>query len=198
MEKRGFKESPQLVESRTIEGYAIVFGQESRVMYDFEKRSVFIEIIEKGAVSEELLRKCDVKALINHDSSKLLARSDNGEGTLMLSVDEHGVKYRFDAPNTNDGDWIVEMVKRGDIKGSSFAFTRDINKDADWDFSEKIPRCRVKNIRKIYDVGPVTDPAYLGTDVKARSLQELGLDEGNEPSWKDQLEQQKEQFKKYL
>lgn len=82
MEIRSFGENaaPKLLDERNIEGYAIVFERESRVMYDLEKKRFFIEIIKSGAVSEELLRSCDVKALLEHNKQRLLARSNNGTG----------------------------------------------------------------------------------------------------------------------
>ena len=125
MEIRSFGNSaaPQVSgESRTIEGYAIVFGQESEVLFDKSKKRRFIEVIQPGAVTQELLERSDVKALLEHNAQRMLARSYNGKGTLTLTVDAHGVKYRFDAPATPDGDYSVEMVKRGDLFGSSFAY----------------------------------------------------------------------------
>ena len=90
------REAPDGGESRTIEGYAIVFGVESVLMVDW--CDAFREVIEPGAVTEELLRGCDVKMLLWHNREKLLARWNKGEGTLRLSVDETGVKYSFEAP----------------------------------------------------------------------------------------------------
>ena len=154
--------------SRTIEGYAIVFDVESRVLGDIDGLPYYREIIEPGAISEERLKEMDIKMTMYHNREKILARSTNGEGTLKLSVDEIGVKYSFDAPNTVDGDTALELVKRGDLFGSSFIFwvgmqdfTRERGKDG-------IYIHRVKNIRKIDDMTIAADPAYEQTTVAAR------------------------------
>ena len=109
--------------SRTIEGYAIVFGVESRILSDYWDN--YREIIEPGAITEERLKEMDIKMTMYHNREKILARSTNGEGTLKLSVDDVGVKYSFEAPNTVDGDTALELVKRGDLSGSSFMFWTD-------------------------------------------------------------------------
>ena len=154
--------------SRTIEGYAIVFDVESRILGDIEGMPYYREIIESGAITEEALKGMDIKMTMYHNREKILARSTNGEGTLKLTVDEVGVKYSFDAPNTVDGDTALELVKRGDLFGSSFIFwvgmqdyTRERGKDG-------IYIHRVKNIRRIDDMTIAADPAYEQTTVTAR------------------------------
>lgn len=175
MEIRSFGENaaPRVVEERTIEGYAVVFGQESRVLYDKTKKRFFVEVIEPGAVTEEMLREWDVKALCEHNRERMLARSFKGAGSLSLSVDSYGVKYRFAAPNTPDGDYVVEMIKRGDMFGSSFAYWADENKNVRYEMRAdgKLLR-RVRSVDRMFDVSPVSDPAYTGTEVSVRSLDE--------------------------
>ena len=156
------------VQSRTIEGYAIIFDVESRILGDIDGLPYYREIIEPGAITEERLKEMDIKMTMYHNREKILARSRNGEGTLKLSVDEVGVKYSFEAPNTVDGDTAIELVKRGDLFGSSFIFwvgmqdfTRERGKDG-------IYIHRVKNIRKIDDMTIAADPAYEQTTVAAR------------------------------
>lgn len=177
MEIRSFTElgSPKVGEGRIIEGYAVVFGQESRVMYDEEKQRAFVEIIEKRAITEELLRSCDVKALIEHNKQRLLARSNHGGGTLMLELDDYGLKYRFNAPNTPDGDYAVEMIKRGDIFGSSFAyFANDKDKSkVSYSMKDGLLTRTVHRIDRITDISPVSDPAFFGTDVTVRSMDDM-------------------------
>ena len=153
-------------ESRTIEGYAIVFGVESRILSDYWDN--YREIIEPGAITEERLKEMDIKMTMYHNREKILARSTNGEGTLKLSVDEVGVKYSFEAPNTVDGDTALELVKRGDLSGSSFMFwtdERNVNYERR---SDDIMLRRVKNIGMIYDMTIAADPAYEQTTVAAR------------------------------
>lgn len=153
-------------ESRIIEGYAIVFGVESRILSDYWDN--YCEIIEPGAITEERLKEMDIKMTMYHNREKILARSTNGEGTLKLTVDEVGVKYSFEAPNTVDGDTALELVKRGDLSGSSFMFwtdERNVNYERR---SDDIMLRRVKTIGMIYDMTIAADPAYEQTTVAAR------------------------------
>ena len=180
MEIRSFSEEramPRVVEGRTIEGYAVVFERESRLMFDWCKSRFFVEIIKREAVTENDLKGWDIKALAEHDKSRLLARSFNGKGSLVLSIDDYGVKYRFDAPNTAEGDNALEMIKRGDIFGSSFAYTSDEDEDVKYTKKEDGTLIReVSKFKRMFDVSIVTDPAYFGTDVKVRSIIESHLD----------------------
>lgn len=192
MEIRSFGDeaAPKLVSERTIEGYALVFGQESRVIFDKTTRRCFVEVIQQGAVTEEMLRSWDIKALCEHDKCRMLARSFKGRGSLCLSVDSHGVKYRFDAPNTQDGDYVVEMVKRGDIFGSSFAFLADETKSVR--YSRRPDGMLLRTVLKLdlmSDVSVVSDPAYMGTEVNVRSLDVYFEPEQVDESYKIQVEE---------
>lgn len=200
MEIRSFSEEramPTVVkdsegkDTRTIEGYAIVFEKESRVMFDPQKKRFFVEVIKRGAVTEDDFKKWDIKALMEHNKSRLLARSFNGSGTLQLSVDDYGVKYRFDAPNTVEGDNAIEMIRRKDIFGSSFAYTADEKQNVSYRRKDDGVLLReVNRLYRMYDVSPVSDPAYFGTDVNVRSLDEFFENEDNKnEDWKKDVEQ---------
>lgn len=156
---------------RTIEGYAIVFGVESRILADYWEN--YREIIEPGAITEERLKEMDIKMTMYHNREKILARSFKGEGTLKLSVDEVGVHYEFEAPNTVDGDTALELVKRGDLSGSSFMFWTDEQSGVSYEKrSDGIMLRRVKTIGMIYDMTIAADPAYNETTVAAREAYE--------------------------
>lgn len=170
--------APKLVRSadgkdtRIIEGYAVVFNKRSQLLPDYDVYRMVEEVITPDAISDDLLRSCDIKALLEHDRSRMLARSYRGSGTLTLTKDERGIKYTFTAPNTSDGDYALEMVKRGDLFGSSFAYTTDTAVDGNVTYSkdgDTLVRT-VNHIDALFDVSVVSDPAYLDTDVTARSL----------------------------
>ena len=168
-EIRSLRRAPEgNAESRTIVGYAIVFDSESRILCDWGGE--FVETIERTAVTQELIDNADVKCLFNHNREALLARSNQGQGTLKLTLDEVGLRYEFEAPNTIDGDKVLELVRRGDIVGSSFAFSCSgedscrYYEDADGMLHRVVSR-----ITGLYDVSPVIDPAYTETSVEARS-----------------------------
>lgn len=160
-------------EGRTIEGYAIVFGVESCILNDMPGLPPYREIIEAGAITEERLKEMDIKMTMYHNREKILARSRNGEGTLNLRVDEVGVHYEFEAPNTVDGDTAIELVKRGDLNGSSFIFWVGVNDFTREKGKDGIYIHRIKNIRKIADMTIAADPAYEETTVSAREAEKM-------------------------
>jgi HK97 family phage prohead protease len=166
------REAGEGQESRRIEGYAIMFGVRSAVLWTYDGASVR-EVIAPGAVTKELLDQSDIKMTMFHDREKLLARSRNGEGTLSYEVDEKGVRFCFDAPRTQDGDAALELVRRGDIAGCSFAFTADFSNP----LCVERAVCKtgegteitytVRQIDGIYDFTLAADPAYPDTSVAA-------------------------------
>lgn len=174
MEIRSFTaDAAPKVEGRTIQGYGAVFGQQSRVMYDPEKKRFFVEVIERGAITDELIRSCDVKALLEHNKQRLLARSNMGSGSLSLNVDSYGMAYRFDSPNTQDGNDCLEQINRGDLFGSSFAYWTDEKKNVTYKKDGDLLLRTVHKIDRLFDIAIVADPAYFGTDVTTRSLEYL-------------------------
>ena len=110
-----------------------------------------------------------------HDRQLLLARSNKGSGTLSYGVDDKGVYFEFEAPDTADGDKAIELVKRGDIAGCSFAFSTRYYDRAFVEESvvhgDKVEvTYRVKVITGIYDFTLAADPAYPDTSVEAREI----------------------------
>lgn len=161
-------------ESRTITGYAILFDVPSAPLYEDEDE-VICEVIAPEAVSLELLDKSDIKMTMFHDRQLLLARSKNGSGTLSYGIDDKGVYFEFEAPDTADGDKAIELVKRGDIAGCSFAFSTRYYDRAFVEESvvhgDKVEvTYRVKVITGIYDFTLAADPAYPDTSVEAREI----------------------------
>jgi HK97 family phage prohead protease len=163
--------APHLAEenSRIVEGYAIVFNQQSRQLYDKASKKVFTEIIDPRAVTKAFLDDQDVKMLYNHSNDMLLARSTFGYGTLNYEIDEYGVKYRFEMPNTTVGNDVLELIRRGDVWGCSFAFS--YAKDGVRDEKRNGQNFRtVIQMASIDDFSIVVDPAYLGTYVTTREF----------------------------
>jgi HK97 family phage prohead protease len=155
-------------ESRTVEGYALLFDTPSTGL-------PFVEVIERGAL-EGVLAKSDVFALLNHDQSRgILARSKKGQGSLSLTVDTKGLKYRFEAPNTALGNELLENLKRGEVDSSSFAFT--VEKDT-WERGKdgKVKRV-IQKVSELYDVSPVYNAAYSQTSVYKRGMEALEEEE---------------------
>lgn len=165
-------------ESRRVTGYAIVFGSESRDLGGFR------EIIDANALGD-IINRCDVLALLDHRQERgVLARSSGGQGSLTLTVDERGLKYSFDAPNTALGDELLEGIRRGDITTSSFSFK--VGKDKWSKRSDGTYLRTIETIAALYDVSPVYRAAYDATSVTVdrRGLDALIEEErrGSEPT----------------
>ena len=167
-------------DSRNVEGIGIVFNKES------EDLGGFTEKIIPEAI-EGVIAKSDILALVNHDQSRgLLARSQKGKGTLNFDVNTRNVKYSFEAPKFPLGDELVEGIRRGDIKGSSFAFSIA---EEEWDWKRKpVPLRTIKKFDLIYDMSPCYRPAYADTTVALRNLEQIKKD----TEIKDNSEQLKE------
>ena len=151
-------------EKRTVEGYALLFGVSSDGLS-------FEEVIERGAL-DGVVNKSDVFALMNHNHGRgLLARSNKGKGSLSLTIDEKGLKYRFEAPKTALGDELLENIRRGEICESSFCF--DVEKDTWEKKSNGKWKRTVSKIGNLYDVSPVYNAAYSATSVYMRGKEQV-------------------------
>ena len=172
LERRSFDIEFRSEESRKVEGYASVFNSRSKDL------GGFTEIIDPSAF-EGVIERSDVLALLNHDQDRgVLARSRKGVGSLMLTIDERGLHYSFEAPHTALGNELIEGLKRGDISTSSFAFTVSGER---WDKDEDGRYVRtITQIDKLYDVSPVYNEAYEDTTVALRSLDAVRAEEEKE------------------
>ena len=153
-------------ESRTVEGYASVFNSMSEDLG-------FREVILPGAFSDVLNN--DVRALYNHDSNYLLARTTSG--TLELKEDDKGLYYRFEMPNTSYGNDMLELFRRGDLTQSSFGFT--VEKD-NWRMEDGQQVRYIERVGSLFDVSPVVYPAYSQASSGLRSAEPKGEGEAEE------------------
>lgn len=144
-----------------ITGYAAKFGI-------FTDLGWFREKIKAGAF-DEALKTSDVRCLKNHDPNLILGRTTSK--TLRLESNSVGLKFDNDMPDTTTGKDTREEIRRGDISGCSFSFTVD---DEEWKhFKDKPSDRTIIKVGRLFDVGPVTYPAYPDTTVAARSLEAL-------------------------
>lgn len=134
----------------------------------------FDEIIESGALDKADLT--DVRFLVNHDTSKIpLARSrrNNGNSTMLLSVDAEGMAIRvnLDVENNADAKALYSAVSRSDVTGMSFMFSVD---DEEWENLESDhPTRHIRSIGTVVEVSAVTFPDYESTEINARSKEAL-------------------------
>jgi uncharacterized protein len=173
-ERRFFSSEIRAAEEGVIEGIAAVVNNQSDLGW-YEER------IDRGAFDDVLTD--DVVALFNHDANLPLARTTaEGDGKLDIFLTKEGhLGYRFKMPNTQMGKDLAENIRSGIVKQSSFAFT--IAEDS-WEFAssnEKLDKDvrTIKKVKRLYDVSPVTYPAYADTSVGARSA-EHALDASKE------------------
>ncbi len=166
------KQGDQVDASRIIRGYAIVWDVPSVVLCD--NFGTFIETIDRHALTAEKLKTFDIRALLEHNPERLLARWRAGTGTLRLTIDDHGLMYEFDAPHTADGDTCLELVRRSDIIGSSFAYLCDEDSVIWGRDPDGTPTRLVTDITYMEDVSIVSRPAYNQTSVTARDLVKRG------------------------
>lgn len=165
--------APRLTEEngRTIEAYAIVFNQSSRVLYDKSQRKYFNEVIDPRAVTMAFLNDQDIKLNFNHDNDRLLGRSTYGFGSLSYEINDYGVKYKVELPNTTAGNDVLELIKRGDVRSCSFAF--EYAKDGVRDEKKDGRNLRtVVKMAAIHDFSIVVDPAYPGAFISSRAFEE--------------------------
>ncbi len=147
-------------EKQRLVGHAAVFNRVIDLGW-------FTEEILPGAFSSAIERNDDVRALFNHDPNLVLGRTTNE--TLALEEDSIGLLATIYPPTTRAGEDVLELVQRGDISQMSFAFSV-LSEDIDRTNPNK-PHFRIKDV-KLYDVSPVTYPAYESTDISAESARQ--------------------------
>lgn len=192
IEYRSFRIEAREQGSRTVSGYGSVFNSQSEDLG-------FIETIDPNAITDETIKRSDVFATLNHDMDKILARCKYGSGSLELKCDDKGLYYRFDAPNTDLGDELLEYLNRGEIDSSSFAFTvkRDEWKNGD---DGKHYR-RILEIDQIFDISPVFCAAYPEAICQKRNkpsdyVDKINTLEKRDMDNKEKLNQLEEEIKK--
>jgi len=145
-----------------VSGYAALFDTDSRDLG-------FRETISKRAFDGRL--EDNVILTFNHDANLILDR--NMGGTLKLSIDERGLRYDATLPNTTTGNDVAELMKRGLLYESSFAFTVE---EDDWSKDGDVTRREIKKIGRLVDVSIVGVGAYANTDVALRSKETFEME----------------------
>lgn len=142
-------------DTNQITSYSAVFNVWSNDLWGFR------EIIRPGTFANTIIND-DIRCLFNHDVNLILGR--NKAGTLHLIEDDKGLKYTVDLPATSYAQDLKQSVLRGDISQNSFWFetisdrwgTEEIDGQK-WEVRELLEV-------QLFDVSPVTYPAYPGTD----------------------------------
>lgn len=143
-----------------IEGHAAVFNKRT------ELYPGVWEEVAPGAFREAIHSE-DIYALWNHDPNNVLGNT--GARTLFLSEDETGLRYQIIPPETTLGKDLTILIKRGDVRKSSFGFNIDDEKVTRLDEGKGVLRT-ILRVKPLFDVSPVTYPAYKQTDVHVRMI----------------------------
>lgn len=148
-----------------IAGYGAVFYSPGDKTTEYELFPGAVERIRPGCFSRAISEKQDCRGLYNHDDDFVLGRV--GNGTLRLKEDNKGLMYEIDAIDAQDVQDLSKKIGRGDIPGSSFSF---VPTKVTWE-TDKASGMEIRWIEDcdLFDVGPVTFPAYAGTTAAARS-----------------------------
>ena len=193
-------------QSREVNGRAIVFGVRSVNLTPWSSTRVVYEVLEPGCLTQELINRSDVIYNLNHNSSVLnvLGRFRNSEkDTLKLELRADGVYNSCDLPQTTAANDALELIKRGDINGQSFAFEDDYEDTENGVSYERTNETidgkevwirHVKRIIGLYDVSIVTHPAYEQTSVTTREQSEA-IDKAIEEQLKREQPQETEEEK---
>ena len=148
----------------SIRGMAAVYYDGTEAT-EFRLADGIFERILPGAFAGEALRG-DVMALFNHDENSILGRTSSG--TLELREEPTGLAYEVQASNTTVFRDLREHIRRGDVNGSSFAFAVPPGGES-WK-REGTRRIRELRSVRVFDVGPVVNPAYKATTTHTRSV----------------------------
>jgi uncharacterized protein len=181
MEKRNLLLSPRAPEiirrgegdtaPRQIVGYGAVFYRDddpgSEYVIPLYDGWTLRERIMPGAFDAALKSSKDIIACWNHDTSKPLGR--RSKKTLALTVDETGLRYAINPPDTTWGRDALEAVTRGDVEGSSFAFQMGTDVKTSENAKDKTIIREIRSVARLYEVSPVTIPAYESTAAQVRA-----------------------------
>lgn len=165
MQRRSLARPVQLRETPgaapVITGYAAVFYRAGDPGTEFQLYPGCVERVMPTAFNRAI-QESDPRGLFNHDANLILGRKS--AGTLRLFVDDIGLRYEVDPPDTQAARDVLTLLRRGDITGSSFAFVpKYAQRDENGTHIMEVIDC------DLYDVGPVVFPAYPATAAGVRA-----------------------------
>jgi uncharacterized protein len=166
LEKRIFVGQVELRASKSGSGPGLMYGFAAKYDKLSQDLGGFIEKLAPGCFDGVM--QGDTRCLRNHADDNLLGRTTSG--TLVLSLKPEGLWYECDLPDTSCGRDTAELIRRRDMSGSSFQFNLAMD-GQEWDWDGPKPLRTITRVGLLYDVAPVTNPAYEDTEVDMRSFQ---------------------------
>ncbi len=187
-EKRSFdfevRDAIEIEGKKTLTGHAAVFNQQTRLYGNT------FETIANGAFSDRLNDDC--YALFNHNPSLPIASTRSG--TLRLSEDQTGLCAEIEIPDTTLGNDLWKLIKSGIICKMSFGFSAKKDQITVKNQPDGSTHVTINKVQRLFDVSPVTYPAYDGTDISAEMRS--AIEESKIMLSPERLEQMKNQLKK--
>lgn len=167
-------------DSMMVAGHAAVFNSMSEEIMGFREK------IAPGAFSDSL-EADDIRALWQHDTTQPIGRKK--AGTLRLHEDDRGLAVEIDLPDSSLGQMVRESIRRGDVSNMSFGF--QVIKDS-WEGRGSDDRVRTLEEVRLFEVSPVTFPAYPDTEIAQRDLNSA------EESWQRYIDEQVRARREFL
>lgn len=161
-------EKREVIDGENTETKEIIKGYFSVYNSDYQMWPGYIERILPGAFDE--VDMSDVVCLFNHEDEALLGRLYNGEGTLKIGFDERGGYFECEKANTTIWSDTYENIRLKNLRGCSFAFTiseQSVEYDVPQEDGSFATVVSISKVKRLYDVGPVVNPAYVETEVEA-------------------------------
>ncbi|MBN1604615.1 MAG: HK97 family phage prohead protease [Chitinispirillaceae bacterium] len=150
---------------RYVNGIGIVYDKEVELWPGYREK------IRKGAFDEDLKNTKEIKSFYNHNPSMVLSTT-RSTPALQLIDTEKDLRYKSPIPPTSYGNDLAVNLERKNVRGSSFSFS--VAKDGDiLTRDEKGVYHREIVKANLYEIGPVTNPAYGSTTAQLRSVEEL-------------------------
>ena len=153
--QKRFQPAELRAKGRRLEGHAALFGTVAQIGGGMD------ETIAPGAFANSLKTRRDILALVDHDPTRVLARTRSG--TLRLAEDSQGLAFDLDLPDTQAARDVLSLAERGDLGGMSFGFTATRD--------DVLGNTRTLHAVELFEISVVAAwPAYDGTTVQARAL----------------------------
>lgn len=147
-----------------VEGYGLVYDKKIKLF------DGFYEIISKGAFREAVKDQKEIKAFVNHEAEYVLSTTKS-DPPLVLREDEKGVFFSSPIPPTSYGNDLKVNLQRKNVRGASMAFKVNPNGDK-WETQKDGTTLRTIIDARLYEIGPVTNPAYVQTHVELKKIKE--------------------------
>lgn len=162
-------------ENKTLVGYVVQWNKDSELLW-----GEYIERFAPNAFSQSLASGQDVRALFEHDHTKLLGRTSSS--TLRLIEDSIGLRFELTPPDTQIGRDLLVSVERGDISGMSFGFIAQKN---EWDFNVE-PNIRTVTQAALFEITVTSIPAYPDSSLTILKRSQAVARGENTANWQDE------------